>query len=575
MAQHTETVEPPLANPSKGTKPSKFDPDENSGIKPAQYIVPGTPVVLPSTPTPLPGSVINSGGVPGVVTVGESVPYEVLPAPHVTLNIEGSNDAPTGQAVTYKLVVRNVSRAKAHNVVLRVTPPKTADLVKVDPPATAKTEAENRWEWKMLEPGQTQTVDVACTPKPGATEVKLLARVQFDFGRGMITNISPPSIKISKEAPTTMVLGDTVTQRIVVKNTGKVTIRDINISEVLDKSLEYDTRVIGRGTVDARPVGKGNFNNGQGAWTIGRLAPGETQTLEYRVKGKKLGTTKSIINVQFPGSQPTMTEHEVDVRSAVLEMKAEGPAEERGIVGQPVAYRIVVTNRGNADLFNVSVRCLFPPEMRVTRATQNGQPYRDAVQWTFRELKPGQSQEVTVALSTSTPGTRTIRFSAFADKGTEQKSELKTEFGGLSNLDWDINAPGTVAAGKKMTYTVTVTNKGTATAKRIQLRLDLPANVDFVDTAPPAAKGTGANSRQLIFAPQDLAVGKKTTFTIEVKARAPGEARAYFQLYDPEYSREPKEESSITQITDTNNRSPNGPPPRVIDPTKVGYPPAP
>jgi len=115
-----QTREPPLADdPGVEQAKGRFDPDEP--IQRAEHANPA--------PRTLPSDLI---GTPDVVPAGYGqviAPAGDLPTPVVTLNIEGTNVAPSGQTVAYKLVVRNVSRAKAHNVVVRLIPPKNVDKV--------------------------------------------------------------------------------------------------------------------------------------------------------------------------------------------------------------------------------------------------------------------------------------------------------------------------------------------------------------------------------------------------------------------------------------------------------------
>src|SRR4051812_758854 len=72
-----------------------FDPDAGE-IRPAEPVVPAE----------LPGAIVTGAVVPAAYTE----PAGELSTPTVTLNIEGSDVAPTGQAVVYKLHVRNASR---------------------------------------------------------------------------------------------------------------------------------------------------------------------------------------------------------------------------------------------------------------------------------------------------------------------------------------------------------------------------------------------------------------------------------------------------------------------------------
>ncbi len=564
-----QTAEPPFAG--KDTTPDVlpaavrggYDPDEPERVKSAQFTTPG----LATSPAPLPGTV---NVMPAAGAVEILAPAGDLPTPLVTLNIEGADVSPSGQAVVYKLVVRNNSRAKAHHVVVKVTPPKDAEKVKADPPATAD-EAETRWELKTLEPGASRTIEVVYKPKANADEVRIQARVQYDFGRGMVTRVSAPAVSVKMEGPERVVVGDVSTYKIVVTNTGKVTVRDLEVKELLAKGLVYEDREMSRGTADGKLMSAIDPKSGERTWAIPALAPGQTRTLEYRVKAKEAGKLTSVVKVTGADilKQATI---ETDVLTANLQLEAVGPAAEKGMVGQAAGYRITIANRGTAELKNVCIRCQFPPDMKPTRATNSGQSFRDSVQWIFEKLGPGDVKEVNVSLSTGTPGARTVQFAAKADKGPEQKAVVKTEFAGVPALGWDTDVPGTASVGKSITYKVTVSNTGSAVAKKVQLKLDLPANVDFVTSSPDSSKGVGANSKQIIFQPYDILAGKKTTFTVEVKARSAGEARVIFQLTGDGVGPDGAEHRNSTTITGFDTRGPNGPPPK-IDPTTIGMAP--
>ena len=202
----------------------------------------------------------------------------------------------------------------------------------------------------------------------------------------------------------------------------------------------------------------------------------------------------------------------------------------------------------------------FHPTCGATRATNGGQPFRDTVQWIFKELKPGDVKELNVGLTTSSPGERTIQFAARADKGAEQKGTIKTEFIGVPALDWDAEVPGTDSVGKTLTYKIMIANRGTAPAKNVEVRVDLPKEVVYIDSTPAAGAVLGVD-KGVQFPKVDIPAGKKTTYVVRVKARAAGEARAIFWLQEDGKSPGARQDKT-TNITGTDNRSPAGPPPK-------------
>jgi uncharacterized repeat protein (TIGR01451 family) len=306
-------------------------------------------------------------------------------------------------------------------------------------------------------------------------------------------------------------------------------------------------------------------------WTIPALPPGRSHVLEYRVRAREAGRFPSTVEVKAAGIKEH-TETETEVLTARLQVQAEGPPDGKAMVDQPARYKVTVANRGSADLKNVVVRCQFPADLRPRAATNGGERFRDAVQWVFRELKPGDVKELNVALTTASPGTKTVHFSARADKGAEQKVPVKTEFTGLPSLDWDVEAPGVATVGRPITYRVTVSNRGTAPGKarlQVDLPADLPKKLKRRSTVPDSGDGFGQNANEIRFPEYTFPAGKKTTFTIVVDAESGGEAKTIFTLF--EEGRPEKQESKITNVTRSDTRSPTGPPPaRGIDPTKVG-----
>jgi hypothetical protein len=193
----------------------------------------------------------------------------------------------------------------------------------------------------------------------------------------------------------------------------------------------------------------------------------------------------------------------------------------------------------------------------------------------FRELKKGESQELTVNLVTTSPGSRTVRFTARAHRGAEQRQLVKTTFAGVPSLDWDVEGPGVGTVGKPITYRVTIANRGTAVGKAILL-VDLPAALEKRSTNPVAQDVTGAVGKSVRFDQINFPAGKKTTFTIEVLPRDAGEAKVIFSLLEEGRAESEKRVDKVLNVVGGDSRSPTGPPPAGgVDRTKVGMAPRP
>jgi hypothetical protein len=206
--------------------------------------------------------------------------------------------------------------------------------------------------------------------------------------------------------------------------------------------------------------------------------------------------------------------------------------------------------------------------MHPRRVTHGAQAVRDGVQWVLKDLKPGEDKTLTVALVTTSPGTRKVRFTAKADKGDEQRTEVPTAFDGVANLDWDVEAPGIASVGRGTSYRVTVTNRGSAPG-RARVQVDLPLTVDPTETVPRAGRGHGQTAHEVRFPEEPIPPGKKATYVVRAVPRQEGESRVVFTLFEDE--REGKKATKVTNVVKTDTRSPTGPPPaRGVDPSKVG-----
>ncbi|MEZ6142194.1 MAG: hypothetical protein R3B84_16665 [Zavarzinella sp.] len=523
-------------------------------IIPAQFQVP-----VPAGTTPTGGNF-----------VGTATSYNV---PTVTLNVAGPSVVSTEQPIVYRLTVRNVSRNDAHHVVLRVIPPKGTNRIKSDPPPTKDEpgEVEVRYEMKTLAAGESKVVEISFQPKSDTTKVQLKAWLQFDYGRGLETEVSPPALEVKKDGPTTAIVGDTLTYRILVKNTGKVTLSDVVVQDRITEQLAYDDRVIGRGYVDGRVTSTIDNSRLNRSWTIPKMLPGATQILEYQVKVKRLGKCTTSTTAECSETkQKKTTDLNVDISTAQLGLEVSGPTGEAGTVGQSIGYRAVVRNAGTADLKNVVVRFRFPTDMETAKATAGARLNRDAVEWTFDHLLPNQTKEVNLMLQTSTPGQRNVLITAVADRGEAQKKELSTTVKGVAAIDWDVSVPGTVAVGNEVYYQVTIINQGTATAPSIRTDVDLPKHVELLETNYRYSRGTGENARLLSFQAMDIPPRKKTTLTIRCRAVSAGEAKAAFTLTGEGVGRRPLQQIKTTLISGKGDTATPVPPPPRPETNRIG-----
>ncbi len=532
-APESTTVVPgqPRKLPPLEIAPASANPAESSGVAPAQFVTPAAP----KSPAP-------------------SVLYPEPPTPVVRISVKGMETAPSGQELTFKLIVTNTSEAKAHNVIARCPVPKNAKLIKALPQPAAESKDILEWHLETLEGGASRTIEVVFKPNDDVSEIVVVGRVQFEHGRVIKTRIASPNLEMKKTGPAEGILNTPMTYRIVLTNPGRVSVTDIRIVDTLPEGLEYVQE-----SSSALPVSKVGPAPNQRTWEIGTLRPSETRTIDYRILPRKTGEWKSEAIATGTGAQ-VKAGCNTAVHEARLTLQVTGPANDKGTANAPTPYLIHVHNTGTATLHNVRITCAFPAEMRIAKASNGGQMFKDAAQWLVPKLAPKETKELSVSLTVPSAGLRDIIVSARADRGLEQRKKLSTVFEGVSALNWQTDGTAVAAPGQEIAYTITVTNPGSAPARNVKISVDLPDQVEFRQALPGFQRGKNA----VFFNPIEIQPKQSVALKVTAVAKRPGEARFHFELNAEGMSSGPLRNTKSTTI------SPSSDPKKEVDPTRIG-----
>jgi uncharacterized repeat protein (TIGR01451 family) len=251
---------------------------------------------------------------------------------------------------------------------------------------------------------------------------------------------------------------------------------------------------------------------------------------------------------QVPGSIPASSVDGViflfTIKAADLKLiKGALPADVRP--GEDITYRIELTNAGPEPATNVVVTDPIPANTRFKElgATPAG--------WTAAAPTPGSTTgNVTFSKASVAPGD-TVSFqivvtasrsagagaaivntasvtSATSDPNTaDNTATITTPF--IQQLLADLVIAKTVdppqfTPGSILTYALTVTNVGPATATNVEVKDVLPAGTTFSDTQVPAgwkATGPGAD-RTVIFTKPSMAAGDTATLSLFVRVPTAG-----------------------------------------------------
>jgi virginiamycin B lyase len=213
---------------------------------------------------------------------------------------------------------------------------------------------------------------------------------------------------------------------------------------------------------------------------------------------------------------------QVVLHPADLALAGDAPASV--VLGQNVTYTLTVTNDGTGTATGVTLTDSPPAGVTFVSATGGIQPVNGLLTFPLGSLAAGASTTVTVVVTPKTASTIPLTdFARVLMKQTDptladNSITLRTVVSPSAAPDLAISgdAPGSVALGNNVTYTLTVTNDGSSGATGVKLIDTLPAGVSFVSATGGVAPANGA----LTFDLGNLAAGANLTVAIVVTPEA-------------------------------------------------------
>ena len=196
------------------------------------------------------------------------------------------------------------------------------------------------------------------------------------------------------------------------------------------------------------------------------------------------------------------------------------------LVGRKVETCLTVRNTGNVPQRQVTVTLPVPMDTIVAETTAGGQVTNHSVTWEILDLAAGASNRVCATLKTQQPGTLSLRPTVTSASVQPVQSSCETVVVGVSALLLETaDDPDPVSVGDTTTYTVKVTNQGTADDTNVRVVVEFPAEID-----PVSASNAGEATGRTITFPPFPRLGPKQAFeyTITAKGAKVGDARVKF-----------------------------------------------
>jgi len=226
----------------------------------------------------------------------------------------------------------------------------------------------------------------------------------------------------------------------------------------------------------------------------GYTAPAQPASTQTQWRGTNNASTtvstprQAIVATPSRGSDVIMRTNQIKVTKRVLEAAS---------VGGSLKYRITI--EALDDVNNVRLTETIPAGVQFSSANPAASLAGNNANWNFASMRKGQSQDIDITVKPTTEGNHQICSTVTVDNAF-----CLDFFAGQPKLDVIKKGPQSIELGEEASWTVTVTNSGSAEA----------TNVVVTDTLPDAFTPT-SNLRQPI---GNLAPGETKSVSYTAKA---------------------------------------------------------
>ncbi len=486
-------------------------------------------IIRPPDPTTPTGS--------GVTIVTGETSVEWL-APNVKLSHIGPATSALEQNIVYTTSAQNDGRIDSQWVEIKLPVPEGLEFVSSNPPAEPRG-GVLEFPFATLGIGQTHTVQTTFRAKR-AGPVRSIALMRTAEGQNdqkeVNTVITTPQLKAEILAPKTGMVDVPISYVIRLSNPGTGDLDDIQLVADYDLGLEHE---------QVKNPDNDRKKNVIMTTIKGGLKAGSSRDETLVLTPRRAGPLGMNTRATSAGLQAQAT-HVVNVQKPNVSLRVEGPT--KRYVGRPAEWKIIVKNEGEAEQSGVIVRDRLPPELGFKIASRGGSHAAGEVTWLLGTLKPGE--EVALDLTTecqkaAAAAEKITQLTADGNVRADKSSRIEIE--GIAAIKMEMRDDvDPVEVGKNAVYRMTLTNTGSAPAKKVDVKATLPDLLKAVRASGPT-KETIAGKFITFGTVDSLQPGAKVMFVFECQALKEGDARFRVE-YTSELNQQPIFEEEPTRL---------------------------
>lgn len=321
--------------------------------------------------------------------------------------------------------------------------------------------------------------------------------VPLSVGQGVagMTSRQVPNVVVEAVCPETIGVNQSLVYELVVRNVGTAAVANVRVEDELPAKCQF----LGS-TPPAETAGD------RLAWSIGALESGAEKRISVTVKPLEEGEVRSRAVVSFT----TAVEARVRVTRPKIAIAMTGPETTR--VGEKVPFQIKLTNTGTGTAGKILLQAKFSEGLTHVQG--------QVIEAELANLPAGQSKTLSLEVVAGKSGPQVCSITAVADGSQTEVAKV-----GVNLVEPMLlikqTGPSRYLVRSEPTYTIELSNPGTASTDPVELWAALPAGIDFL-TATDGGAFLDAN-RAVGWRMPGLAAGTTKTVTFKVRAVAPTE----------------------------------------------------
>ncbi len=398
-------------------------------------------------------------------------------------------------------------------------PPYFTPTVPLPPPPSVKVETSPLPEPKALPLGLSPepTPPAALKPLPAAIEptVAPIAPVpptsavrpkafeetpaesarMVPQGAAAATSRQVPNVVVEAVCVETIGVNQALVYELVVRNVGTGAVANVRVEDELPAKCQF---------LASTPVAE--TAGDRLAWSLGALESGAEKRISVTVKPLEEGDIRSRAVVSFT----TAVEARVRVTRPKITLAMTGPETTR--VGEKVPFQIKLTNTGTGTAGKILLQAKFSDGLTHVQG--------QVIEAELANLPAGQSKTMSLEVVAAKSGAQLCSITAVADGSQTEVAKASVNLVEPMLLIKQVG-PSRCLVRSEPTYTIELSNPGTASTDPVQLWAALPPGIEFL-TATDGGAFLDAN-RAVGWRLPGLAAGTTKTVTLKVRAVAPTE----------------------------------------------------